>query len=353
MSEKKRVTNEKLSLDELSLFSYQLSLMLKSGVSYLDSIELLKLESKQGKVKSTIDRIYESVKDGRKLHEALDETSMFPNYFIQMTKISEKSGMLDVEMERLSTYYDNMEKARYKVRSALIYPAFLFVLVFGIIFMIFIKVFPIFDEVLASLGGELPAGIQWVFRLSNSLENIGLILLFLLVVIVLGGYLYTKSAMGKEVFDTFKLNSRLSKDLFKKLTALRFSQGFLMMVKAGIPYEEALIYTAPLTENSVSEKKIIKASQDLNNGLSLPEALERTDVFPKLFTSMINIGWKSGNVDNTLDKLCIIYEKELDRATKRITDTIEPTLVIILSIIVAIILLTVMLPIIQIMSTIG
>lgn len=353
MSEKKRVTNKKLNLDDLSLFSYQLSLMLKSGVSYLDAIELLKLEFKQGRIRDTVDMIYESIKSGRKLHEALEDTSVFPNYFIQMTKISEKSGMLDVEMERLSAYYDNMEKARYKVRSALIYPAFLFVLVIGIIFLIFIKVFPIFKEVLTSLGGDLPTGIQWVFQLSEFLEKIGLGLLALLILSVAIGYIYTRSAMGKEVFDTFKLNSRLSKDLFKKLAALRFSQGFLMMVKAGIPYEEALLYTAPLTENIHSEKKIKEASNDLNNGISLPEALERTDVFPKLFTSMINIGWKSGNVDNTLDKLCTIYEKELDRATKKITDTIEPTLVIVLSLVVAIVLLTVMLPMIQIMSTIG
>jgi len=353
VSENNKSKKEKLNLDELSLFSYQLSLMLKSGVSYLDAIDLLKIEFEEGKLKRLSDYIYGKVKDGRKLHEALDDSEMFPVYFVQMTKIAEKSGMVDVEMERLSNYYENMEKARYKVRSALVYPAFLFVLTIGVVFLLFIKVFPIFQEVLTSLGGDLPQGVKWVFDFSNTLEKLGIILLVVVLLLLISGFIYSKSSSGREQFDTYKINSRFSKNLYRKLITLRFSQGFLMLVKAGIPYEEALNFTAPLTENVYSAKKIEQASIDLNKGSNLADALEKTEIFPKLFVQMINIGARSGKVDSTLEKLCGIYEKELDRATKRVTDTIEPTLVIILSVIVALILLTVMLPMIQIMSTIG
>lgn len=355
MSENKQESPKpkKLRLDELSLFSYQLSLILKSGIPYLDGIELLKDEIASGPMKQLAKKLYEDVKSGRKLHESFENQGVFPGYFVHMTKIAEKAGLLDVEMEQLSKFYDKSEKTQYKVRSALVYPVILFVLMASVLMLLVLKVFPVFQEVLASLGGDLPSSTAVIFELSRVLQQSTVWILSAIALLIIGLYAYTRTEAGGIWSDRFKLKSRAVRKVYQKAVALRFAQGLSMMVKAGIPFEDAILMSAPLTGNRYAEQRIVEAQQEVAKGVPVVEALKGAGVFPELFIQMLRVGFKSGQVDTMLTKLTDIYEMELDRATQRMASAIEPALVIVLSVVVAIVLLTVMLPMIQIMSSIG
>jgi type IV pilus assembly protein PilC len=355
VSEKRDVKGNanKLSMEELSLFSYQLSVIMKSGVPYLEGIEIMKDELENGRLKTLSGDIYDDVKAGKKLYESLRSKDEFPGYFIQMTEIAEKTGMLDVEMDRLSRFYDKQEAIRYKIRSALVYPVILFVLMSAVLMLLVLKVFPVFQEVLSSLGGNLPESSKVLLNTAKNLQNAAIWIMAAIGIVVIGFYLYSKSYKGGEKLDSFLLNSKLFSGLYRKLITLRFSQGMSMMVKAGIPFEEAVGMSAPLTGNRHVVERLKRIQQRLINGESIPDAIASEDVFPQLFNQMVRIGVKSGQIDSTLEKLSEIYEVELERSSNRLTSSIEPTLVVVLSVVVGIVLLTVMLPMIQIMSSIG
>src|SRR6056297_493757 len=349
----KNTSMKKLNLDELSLFSYQLSIILKSGIPYLEGLELFKEESEDNLMKKLSDKLYSDVKSGKKLHESFENLGVFPNYFVQMSKIAERSGTLDVEMEKLSKFYEESEKTRYKIRKALVYPVILFILMASVIALLVVKVFPIFQEVLTSLGGDLPASTSAIFSLSKFLQTFGTLLLIILGIFIILLFVFSKTQRGNQYFDKIKINSTFLGKIYKKLTELKFEKGLSMMVKSGISFEDAVSMSAPLIGNSYAQEKIKEAHVSITKGSSVVEALKNTDIFPNLFIQMLRVGFKSGQVDNMLSKLSNIYKVELDRTTEKFTSSIEPALVIILSVVVGVILLTVMLPMIQIMSSIG
>ncbi len=344
---------KKLSVGELSLFSYQLSLVLKSGMPYLEGIQLFSEEIAHPKLKAIAIQLYDDVKEGKKLYEAFQRIGHFPEYYVQMTKIAETTGTVDVEMEKLSAYYDKTEKLNYKIRNALTYPLVLVVLMTAVIMLLILKVFPVFQEVLASLGGEIPAATAFLFDISAGIQNYGTWALGILVVVILGLMLYFKTASGSMAFDKMKLNLPFAKELYRKLMASKLSQSLALMIKAGIPLEDALVLVAPALGNQYACEQVIKAQKSLIQGRNLVEVLEEMDMLPKLFVKMLNVGHKTGEMDKMLLKLNDIYEVEVDRFLQNTTSAIEPTLVIILSVIVGAILLTVMLPLISIMASIG
>lgn len=349
----KSTKKRKLRLDELAIFSYQLSLIIKSGVPYMEGLELFKNEIADIGIRQLAAELYEDVRAGRKLYESFEKQGVFPAYFVQMTRIAEKSGMLDVEMERLSQFYDKTENTLYKVRSALVYPIVLFVLMSSVLILLILKVFPVFQEVLASLGGDLPSSTAAIFEISRMLQHSAAWILAAIAAIILGLMAYSRTVAGGIRTDELKLKSVIWRKVYQKSVALRFAQGLSMMVKAGISFEDAVLLSAPLTGNQYAQKRIEEAQKSITQGASVAEALKKAEIFPDLYIQMLNVGFKSGQVDNMLTKLTEIYEVELDRATGKMTSAIEPTLVILLSIVVAAVLLTVMLPMIQIMSSIG
>ncbi|MBV1756791.1 MAG: type II secretion system F family protein [Dethiosulfatibacter sp.] len=344
---------KKLSLSELSMFSYQLSLILKSGIPYLEGIAIFRKEISHAGMRQITDQLYEDVKSGKKLYESFEQLRVFPDYFVQMTKIAETTGMLDVQMEQLSQYYDKSEKTTYKTRNALVYPIVLFVLMASVLMLIILKVFPVFQEVLASLGGDLPPSTAFIFEISKILQNSALWGLVVIAIIIIGLVLFIRTTKGGLTSDRLKLKIGVLKKIYQRLVTLRFSQGLSMMVKAGISFEDAILLSAPLVGNRYAQSKIEEAQTRITKGSSLVEALQLTEIFPELFIQMVRIGNNTGQLDTMLVKTTNIYETELDRALDRMTSSIEPTLVIILSIVVAAILLTVMLPMIHIMSSIG
>lgn len=341
------------SAAELSLFAYQLSLVLKSGMPYLEGLKLFVDEIAQPKLKAAALLIYENVKGGKKLYESMAAVGSFPTYFVQMTQIAETAGHLDEEMARLSQFYDQSDRLTADIRQALIYPLILLGLMAAVIGLMILKVFPVFQEVLESLGGDIPAATAGLFDLSLSVQRYGAIVVGVLVVALLGVYFYTKTTQGEHHFDRVKLTWPLFKQLYQKLISARFAKAFSMMLKAGLPVEEALALASPVVGNLYAQSRLNVSSEALTAGRPLVDALKEGEIFPTFFLNMLNVGVKTGETESMLDRLTEIYELELSRFLKTLSSTIEPVLVLVLSIIVGVILLTVMLPLISIMASIG
>ena len=342
-----------LKASELSFFCYQFSVVFKAGIPYLEGLHILSGDVFEPKIKSVVIQIAKEVETGIPLYVALSNCSVFPVYLVDMLKIAENTGRLGETFEQLSEYYDQNDQLKQKIKNALTYPFVLIGLMSVVIFMLIVKVLPIFHEILLSVGGSVPKATAFVLDLSRILQNGILFILGLLVLIIFYFIVLFKSNVLSKQRDTFLLTFPGVKSLYKKSLAVKFSRAFAILVKSGMPLVEGLELIIPLMENKTVENELLGVVNRVQEGTSLSDALRKTELFPELFVKMIELGTKTGALDVMLDKTADIYERELNRSLNRLTVSIEPTLVIILSLIVGAILLLVMLPLINIMSSIG
>jgi type IV pilus assembly protein PilC len=199
----------------------------------------------------------------------------------------------------------------------------------------------------------MPGVTRAMLNISTGIKNYSFIILAVLIVITLAIYLFIKTSDGRKVIDKWRVNAPLIRDITRKIYAARFSMVMSLLVKSGIEHDDALDMVRDVVGNTFVAYKISECKKMISEGVDLREAYAGTGIFPSLFSKMINIGYKTGEMDSMMAKISGIYENDVDNSLNKAASVIEPVLVIILSVVVGIILMTVMLPLINIMSSIG
>lgn len=349
-AQKQRV---EFTASELSLFCYQFSVVLKSGIPYLEGIHLLNEEIVEPKFKKAATQITEAVDHGKSLEEAMREADAFPSYMLEMIGIAEKTGRLAEVFEKLSAYYAQNDQVRAKVRSALTYPLILVALMTAVILLLILKILPVFHEILLSVGGDVPGATQAILNVSLWLKGASWGVLGVAVVLLAGILWVVKAKAAQGMRDAFFMSFPVVKRIYRQSVTVRIARALSLLVHSGMDLQLSLERVIPLIGNRQIEAVMKVAAEKLEAGADIESALSETGIFPSLFLKMVRVGQKSGELDETLEKVSDIYEGELDRSLHNLTASIEPTLVIILSLIVGAIMLLVMLPLIDIMSSIG
>jgi type IV pilus assembly protein PilC len=349
-AQKQRV---EFTASELSLFCYQFSVVLKSGIPYLEGIHLLNEEIVEPKFKKAATQITEAVDHGKGLEEAMREADAFPSYMLEMIGIAEKTGRLAEVFEKLSAYYAQNDQVRAKVRSALTYPLILVALMTAVILLLILKILPVFHEILLSVGGDVPGATQAILNVSLWLKGASWGVLGVAVVLLAGILWVVKAKAAQGMRDAFFVSFPVVKRIYRQSVTVRIARALSLLVHSGMDLQLSLERVIPLIGNRQIEAVMKVAAEKLEVGADIESALSETGIFPSLFLKMVRVGQKSGELDETLEKVSDIYEGELDRSLHNLTASIEPTLVIILSLIVGAIMLLVMLPLIDIMSSIG
>lgn len=349
-AQKQRV---EFTASELSLFCYQFSVVLKSGIPYLEGIHLLNEEIVEPKFKKAATQITEAVDHGKGLEEAMREADAFPSYMLEMIGIAEKTGRLAEVFEKLSAYYAQNDQVRAKVRSALTYPLILVALMTAVILLLILKILPVFHEILLSVGGDVPGATQAILNVSLWLKGASWGVLGVAVVLLAGILWVVKAKAAQGMRDAFFMSFPVVKRIYRQSVTVRIARALSLLVHSGMDLQLSLERVIPLIGNRQIEAVMKVAAEKLEAGADIESALSETGIFPSLFLKMVRVGQKSGELDETLEKVSDIYEGELDRSLHNLTASIEPTLVIILSLIVGAIMLLVMLPLIDIMSSIG
>lgn len=338
---------------ELSLFCYQFSVVFKAGLPYLEGLQLLAGDVFESRLKAIVAEISKEVSLGKSLHEAIEDRGVFPNYLVSMLKIAEETGRLGDVFEQLSGYYEQNDLLKQKVKNALTYPFVLIGLMTAVILLLILKVLPIFHDILLSVGGSVPTATQFVLNFSRLLQN-GMLMLIGLALLVLGYFLLIfKTNYFPDHRDHLLINFPVVKKLYRKSVVVKFARALSILTKSGMPIQTSLDMIIPLMNNKFVQKQLEAVNDKVEKGVALDVALKETAMFPEMFIRMIALGNKTGELDNMLEKIADVYDRELSRSLHRLTVSIEPTLVIVLSVIVGAILLLVMLPLINIMSSIG
>lgn len=346
----KKVT---FSPSQLAILCYQMSLVFKSGISLVEGISLLSTEMEDPKLQEVLANVNKELAGAVRIYEAFEMQNAFPDYMIRMIQIGELSGGLDEVMEHLSEYYEKIDHLNKRLQNAVTYPLLLMALMIVIIGILFVKVLPMFRDILQSIGGDMPRITSYVMSISDGLKSNGLIILIILGALFVGLGIYFKSPSGKIQSDVLKLKLPVIKKTYTKIYAAKFSETMALLLKNGISYSESLLMVSKVVDNSILEGKILSYQKLVVTGEDDENSFKEIGIFPNLLVRMIKIGYKTGELDHMMAKVSKIYETEVDRELNRLTSTVEPILIIVLSLVVGVILLTVMLPLINIMSSIG
>ncbi|MDD3142385.1 MAG: type II secretion system F family protein [Lachnospiraceae bacterium] len=346
----KKATKKSLSNIELSSFSSQMAMILKSGISSIEGVTIMLTDSTTEEEKAILNDISTTLTETGSFYKALVSSSVFPKYFLHMVEIGEQTGKLDEVMDALSSHYSREESISKTVRNAVTYPLIMVGMMILVILVLVIKVMPVFNQVFIQLGRELNGFSRGIMTLGATINrySIAFTILFLLII---GCILYlTKTKSGRRTFLTLGYKFKGSRIIYEEIAACRFASGMALTLSSGLNPEQSIELINRLIENDIFQKKVQTCEALMKQGATFEAALSETHIFNGVYARMASIGSKTGTLDEVMDKIAVQYEEDIDTKINNILAVLEPTLVISLSVIVGIILLSVMLPLMGIMS---
>ena len=368
---KKRL--KKLSSGDLSIFCFQLSLILKAGIPLNEGLQTLGDESgdlteaKQkigGMLGKTVREMASVVELGDPLSLAMKKNGVFTDYVVNMVEIGEGTGKLDNVLESLGDYYERDQYIKAKIRNSLMYPVLLFIIMSAVIVLLVTNVFPILDNMLDTMGAgqtetELSsAEPDEAQKAKDKFENslaVGKVSMFVILGIAALSVLialFVKTGPGKNMVSVFAAGFPLTKNINKKIAASRFANAMAMTLSSGMDIDTALKMSVNLIDNAVYKRKFGECVKEIEQGGSFSGAIGKTGAFSGMYIKFIEIGQKTGTVDSVMKKISDICDGEADTSLTNATSFIEPLLVGILSIIIGVILISVMIPLIDLMANI-
>jgi type IV pilus assembly protein PilC len=334
------------SLKDLAVFSRQFATMTASGMSLLRSLAILEEQTTAASLKKAVGEVRTDVAAGVSLSSSLAKHDrIFPRLMVAMVRAGEAGGMIDGALEQIAANFEKDSALRGQIKGALTYPAivlsFTFVLVAGVL----IFIVPIFEDMFANLGGELPAVTQFLVDASHNMPWIGPIVI---VIGIVGTILFKREVRTKPQFrlgvDRFKLKLPVFGSLLRKLAMSRFSRNLGILLSVGVPVMQALAVVGETTGNEVINRAMQDVQNAVRDGQPMSSALRLHDVFPQMVTQMIEVGEESGQISQMLDKIADFYDREVDSAAESLTASIEPIMVLFMGSIVGAMVICLYLP---------
>ena len=323
---------------EIAEFCNQMHLMLASGISGIEALNLLLEDAQNDAEKELLTQMIDKMESTGYFNEAAESVQVFPNYALHMIKLGEETGTLDQVLGALSSHYTREENLSNMIKSALTYPCIMLGMMALIILVLLMKVMPIFSQVFEQLGQEMTGLSAALLNMGGTLKTYSLG--FVIAVLVLSILLYVN-----------RKKLPFQKNIQEMIATCRFADGMSIALKSGLTAENSLELATNLVENDALKEKIAKCQEKISEGTSLHEALKETKILNGSYARMAYIAGKSGVLDEAMEHIASEYEHMAYSKIHSLIGMLEPTLVMALSIIVGAILFSVMMPLLGIMSS--
>lgn len=342
-----------LSNIELTTFCSQFALILRSGISSLEGLAILAEDTPEGDGRSLLLNMQEEMELSGSLYNTLTKAGVFPDYMCSMVEIGEQSGRLDDVMQALSEHYRREEELSKSIRSAVAYPLIMLGMMLIVVFILIVKVLPVFNQVFAQLGTGLTGVSRTVLNLGDAVSRYAFVFAAIAAVITVCFLYFGCTAGGRKRIRRFSRSFFMTKKLSEKAACSRFASGMYLSLSSGLDTEQSLEMVARLVDHPVIQEKIVSVQKRIAEGTGFADAVSETNLFSGVYSRMVSIGFKAGAMDDVMKQISAQYDEEIDAQMTALVSRLEPTLVAVLSIVVGMILLSVMLPLMGIMSNIG
>ena len=338
---------------DIILFTRQLSSMLMTGLTVIESLNVLKQENNKPEMQSIVNSLIANLSEGKSLSKSLENyPNQFSKVYIALIKSAEEGGILDKVLERLADNLEKTEDIHKKVKSALFYPAIVISGVIAVIILMNVFVIPQMGTLYESLDIELPLTTRIVLGISK----LTTIALPFMVVSAVGLFISYRKYKNNIIIVNFRDNLKMNLPIFGPITNLSILAEVLrtiaLLTSAGTSLIQSLKIAAEVSGNVTYKKALDNSSELVEKGTSLSVALQNQNLFPPLVIQMVKVGESTGKIDESLLKVSEYFERDLDLRVKTLTTAIEPILIIVLGVSVGFLILSVITPIYSLISQI-
>jgi general secretion pathway protein F len=339
---------ERITPQELAVVTRQLSTLVSAGLPLVECLSALIDQVDTERMKSMLTQTRERVNEGSSLADALREhPKLFSDLYVNMVRAGEASGALDVVLLRLADYTESTAELRSKLRSALTYPAIMFVFGGLLLFFLLSYVVPKITRLFLESKQVLPLPTRVLMGISGMLSTWWPLLLVLAIGATFGLRFYVRTPAGRERYDHWVLAAPIFGKLAKKIAVARFSRTLSTLLRSGI----GLLPSLDIVKNIVDNKALYDATEAardaIREGQSIAPPLRKSGIFPPLMIHMIAVGERSGQLEEMLFKTAETYEAEVDTTIATLTTLLQPVMTIFMGGVVLFIVLAILLPIFQ------
>jgi type IV pilus assembly protein PilC len=343
-----KVGREKVKSKDLALFTRQFSVMLDAGLPLVQCLEILGQQQDNKYFQKIIFQVRADVESGMTLADSMAKhPRAFDHLYSNMVAAGETGGILDIILQRLSTYLEKMVKLKSDVKSALVYPIAVIVIAIIVISVIMIVVIPAFKNIFEGLlgpGERLPWLTEMVVAISSFMAGYWWLIAIFVGATVFGLKAYYKTDNGQHVIDGLILKLPVIGIIMRKISVARFSRTLSTLMSSGVPILESLDITARTAGNIIVGEAILKVRAAIEQGQTFVEPLKATQVFPVMVSQMIGVGEQTGAMDAMLSKIADFYEQEVDAAIANLLSMLEPAMIMFLGITIGTIVIAMYLP---------
>lgn len=341
------------SYQELSAFCLQIGLLLEAAVPLDEGLAIMAEDAGCEDEKQLLLYMAEGAELGDPFFKVLEDAGTFPLYVVRMAKLGQQSGTLDQMMKSLSDYYEKEYRLLVNVKNALTYPIMMVVMLLVVLFVLFSKVMPVFDQVYEQLGAKMSPAARSAIRLGGLFSGAALIAAAVIALAVFG--IWAASRFGHRIslvdkmVNHVKCHSRIALAIANR----RFTSVLALTLKSGMEFEKGLELAGELVDNGKVAAQIEKCGRTLETGASYYQAMKETGLFSGFYVQMIKVGSRSGRLDAVMEEISEDFEQAADQSMDNMLAQFEPTIVAVLAVSVGLVLLSVMLPLVGVLAAIG
>ena len=340
-----RFSSGKVSAKDRSIMYRELSTMLKAGVGITQAIDIA-AETPNKRLRKVMTQIHHSLENGFALSVAMaGQPKTFPEVEIGVIRAGEATGNLVKVLDDLSTSTARSAEFGGKVRGAMIYPAFILIVMVIVGAIILTKVIPPIKDIFISQATELPVSTKILLAITDFLINQWALLIGILVGCALVTKLFMMTKLGREVGSYIGLHFPIFGPLTQQVYLARFNRTLSLLLSAGVPILEAVGIIADSTANTIFRRTLKLLMRSLEQGAAVTSTMQDNRYFPKLMTQLLFVGQQSGDLGGSASTLADYFEQEVDSKLRTFSALIEPFIIVILGGAVAFIVISVLQPI--------
>ena len=341
-----RLTRKKVTSIDVQLFSRQIYTLLKSGVPIMRGLAGLQESATNKSFARVLQDLRESLDAGRELSTAMRRhTECFTPFYLSMVRVGEMTGRLEDVFLRLFDHLEFDRDMRDRVKTAMRYPTFVIVAMIAAMFIVNVFVIPQFVNVFKTFHAELPLMTRILIATSRFTVDYWPVLAGAALAAFLAFRAWTRTVSGRLAWDRYKLRFPIAGKIIHKATMARFARSFALSIRSGVPIVQALTVVAQTADNAYLTQRLDQMRDGVERGESILRTATNAHVFTPVVLQMIAVGEESGSLDDLMDEIAQMYEREVDYELKTLSSQIEPILITFLGAMVLVLALGIFLPI--------
>ncbi len=340
------LNKQPITVTDIAVFSRQFSTMINAGLPVLQALNIISEQAENKTFRKVINGLKDEIGSGGNLSDAMAKyPKVFDELYVNMIRSGELGGVLDVILDRLSTYMEKSDALKRKIKSALSYPTVVVSVAFLVVVFLMVKVVPTFQSVFTSFGAKLPGPTQVLVNVSNFFQHSWYIVFGAIGAIIALSKFIGSTKRGAFIIDSMTLRLPVFGELIRKSAVAKFARTLGTLLKSGVPILEALETVAKTAGNKLLEKIIMEARSSIREGQGITEPLKKGNVFPPMVVQMISVGEETGKIDEMLMKVADFYEDEVDTAVEGLSAMMEPLIIVFLGVTIGYIVVAMFMPI--------